>query len=472
MHITLKNTACAINEQRKPATKVVEEALSKIEKTSHLNAYLEVFSDSALERAKIIDEKIKQGEKQGLLAGIPIAVKDTIVTKEGKTTCGSKMLETFESIYQATVLERMEKQGAIVIGKTNTDEFAMGSSTETSAFGNTLNPLDKTKIPGGSSGGSASAVGAKTVLAALGSDTGGSIRQPAACCGVVGVKPTYGRVSRYGLVAFASSLDQIGTIAQSVEDAAYLLNVISGKDSKDQTSSHELVPDFTQDLTQSIVGKKIGFVKECFNENVDVNIRKAVEKSLKECEKKGAILKEVSLKHLDYGVATYYVIAAAEASSNLSRYDGVRYTQRALDTQDLNEMYTKTRSTYFGEEVKRRILLGTYVLSSGFYSAYYLQAQKMRARITQDFQEAFKDVDVIAMPTMAEFPAKLGSFDGDPLKAYLQDVFTVGSNLAGLPAISVPIESTQNLPTAIQFVAPAFQEQRLFQIASAIEMKV
>ncbi len=466
----LKEIARKILNQEVSAVDTIQKSLDSIEKQRDLNSYISVFNKAAIERANKIDQEIKAGISQGLLAGVPIAIKDTIVTKQGRTTCGSKMLEDFKGIYQATVLERLEKEGAIFIGKTNTDEFAMGSSTETSAFGRSLNPLDNSLIPGGSSGGSASAVASKTVLAALGSDTGGSIRQPAACCGIVGVKPTYGRVSRYGLVAFASSLDQIGPMTSSVEDAALMLNIIAGKDPKDQTSSSVSVPDFSENIQEGIKDKTIGYVKECFDESVNPLICEAVQKSLDKLKSVGANLKEVSLPHLKYGVSTYYVIATAEASSNLSRYDGVKFTKRSSDVSDLNDLYTRTRSEFFGEEVQRRILLGSYVLSSGFYEAYYLQAQKMRTQITQDFTKVFESVDFITMPTMPDFPAPINSFEGDPLKAYLQDVFTVGLNLSGLPGISVPINTNKSkLSTSLQLIAPAFQEKELFKLAYTVE---
>ena len=408
MH-SLKKIIHQLQTQETTSVELVQKSFQTIEESQKVNAYISLFKEQSLEKAYQADKKIQNGQSLGLFEGVPIAIKDVIVMDRGKTTCGSKMLENFKSPYTATVVQKLESQGAIVVGKTNTDEFAMGSSTETSFFGNTLNPLNNTLIPGGSSGGSAAAVAANTVPMAIASDTGGSIRQPAACCGVVGLKPTYGLISRYGLVAFASSLDQIGSITHNVEDCAFTLNTIAGQDPFDQTSSTHAVLDFTQNLQQGIQGKVIGVPQEYF-ENTSSNIKNDIDQVLQKMEKEGAILKPISLPNMEYGIAAYYVIATAEASSNLSRFDGVRYTTRAKQADNLQELYSNTRSECFGTEVKRRIMLGTFVLSSGFYDAYYVQAQKVRTKITEDFIKAFEQVDIIASPTMMDLPPLLGSF--------------------------------------------------------------
>jgi aspartyl-tRNA(Asn)/glutamyl-tRNA(Gln) amidotransferase subunit A len=456
---------------------LVTESLSKIEAKKGLNAYISVLSESALERARALDKRRAAGEKLGPLAGIPVAVKDNIVTANGRTTCASKILADFKSPYDATVVERLQAAGAVIVGKTNLDEFAMGSTSETSAFGAPKNPLDESVIAGGSSGGSAVAVAAGTVPVALGSDTGGSIRQPAACCGLVGVKPTYGRVSRYGLVAYASSLDQIGSFGHSVADAALLLNAICGWDAHDSTSAQEAVPDFTASLSGGVKGKTIGIPKECFGEGLQPEVRDAIMQALGALEKAGATLREISIPSLSYAIASYYVIATAEASANLSRYDGVRYTARAKDPKDLYALYARSRSEGFGEEVKKRILLGTYVLSSGFYDAYYMQAQKVRRIITDDFNKAFAVCDVVATPTMPTLPPKVGSIYSDPMAQYLGDIYTVAVNLAGLPATSqpVPVAGNRNgskLSAGLQFIGKAFGESDLLQVAAAAEAAV
>ncbi|MBF0432275.1 MAG: Asp-tRNA(Asn)/Glu-tRNA(Gln) amidotransferase subunit GatA [Fibrobacteria bacterium] len=467
--MNLKQLVTQIKSGETSSENLVQTSLDTIKKTENLNAYLSVNDEIALEKARAIDKRRSEGEELGTLAGIPLAVKDNIVSREGKTTCASRMLENFNSIYNATVVEKLNGADAVVVGKTNLDEFAMGSSTEFSAFGTTLNPLDNSVIPGGSSGGSAVAVATGSVPIALGSDTGGSIRQPAACCGVVGMKPTYGRVSRYGLVAFASSLDQIGPFARTVEDAAYLLNVVSGEDAHDQTSAPQPVPDFTASISKGVQGMTFGVPKECFGEGLAPCMKASIDKMITKLEKEGAVIKEVSMPHVDYGVSAYYIIATAEASSNLSRYDGVRYTIRPESVTDITSLYFKTRAEGFGKEVKRRIMLGTYVLSAGFYDAYYMQAQKVRRKITEDYNTAFKGCDIVLTPTMPELPEKLGEFENDPLKAYLGDIYTVGVNLAGLPGISVPLEQIGSLYTSLQLIGPAFSEETLFQAAAAVE---
>ncbi len=448
---------------------LISDSLKSIAKNSNLNAYISVFEEEALTQARAIDLKRAQGASLGALAGLPLAIKDNIVMSQGKTTCASKIMSNFSSPYDATVIQKLQEADAVIVGKTNMDEFAMGTSTEHSAFGSTRNPLDIERIPGGSSGGSAAAVAAGTVSLALGSDTGGSIRQPAACCGVVGLKPTYGRVSRYGLVAYASSLDQIGPVAGNVSDAACLLNVIAGHDQKDQTSSDRPREDFTSLMQRGIKGKVLGIPRECFGEGLDPVIKYSLERCLSKLEKEGAILKEINLPHTHYGVAAYYIIATAEASSNLSRFDGVRYTSRSSAASNIVDLYKKSRAEGFGKEVKKRILLGTYVLSSGFYDAYYMQAQKVRQKITDDYVEAFRQCDAVVTPTIPQFPPKLGEFLKNPMEMYLSDVYTVGVNMAGLPGISLPVDKVGSLFTSIQLIGRPFGESELFQVARAVE---
>lgn len=465
---TLQETARAVQNGEISAVQSVQSALDRIAAASSLNAYISVQGEHALETARAVDARLAAGEKLPL-AGVPVAVKDNIVVAAGTTTCGSRILEKFESPYDATVVRRLVEAGAIPVGKTNLDEFAMGSTSETSAFGATVNPVDASITPGGSSGGSAVAVASGTVPVSLGSDTGGSIRQPAACCGITGMKPTYGRVSRYGLVAYASSLDQIGPFGRNVADTARLLNVLAGHDPHDNTSSTQPVPDFTERLEGGLQGKTIGVPAEAFGEGLDAGVAASVRAALEACERAGAKLVEVHLPTLEYAVSAYYVIATAEASANLSRYDGVRYTRRAKDVRNLYELYAKSRSEGFGAEVKKRILLGTYVLSSGFYDAYYMQAQKVRRVITDDFAKAFAQCDVIAMPTMPAPPPKVGDVFKDPMAIYLQDIYTVGVNLAGLPAISLPVAPAAGLPVGLQLIGRPFGEVELFQVASGAE---
>jgi aspartyl-tRNA(Asn)/glutamyl-tRNA(Gln) amidotransferase subunit A len=466
---TVAETARKVQSGDITSESLVQASLERIEATRGLNAYISVLGEEALERARTLDRRIAAGEKPGPLAGIPVAIKDNIVTAQGRTTCGSRILGEFRSPYDATAVERLIAAGAVPVGKTNLDEFAMGSTSETSAFGAPRNPLDETVIAGGSSGGSAVAVASGTVAVSLGSDTGGSIRQPASCCGLVGVKPTYGRVSRYGLVAYASSLDQIGTFGNTVADAALLLNSICGWDRHDNTSAQVVVPDFTASLAKGIKGKVIGLPKEFFGVGLSQEVRSAVMNALGTLEKAGAVMREVSIPGFQYAVAAYYVIATAEASANLSRYDGVRYTARAKDVKDLFGLYAKTRSQGFGEEVKKRILLGAYVLSSGFYDAYYMQAQKVRKLITEDFNKAFAGCDVVVSPTMPTLPRKLGEIYSDPMAQYLGDIYTVAVNLAGLPATSQPVAKVGKLSVGLQFIGKAFQEEELLQVAAATE---
>jgi aspartyl-tRNA(Asn)/glutamyl-tRNA(Gln) amidotransferase subunit A len=466
---TVSETVRKVKSGEITSESLVQASLGKIEATKGLNAYITVLGEQALERARSIDKRRAAGEKLGPLAGIPVALKDNIVTAQGRTTCASKILGDFHSPYDATAVARLIEAGAVPVGKTNMDEFAMGSTSETSAFGAPKNPLDESVIAGGSSGGSAVAVASGTVQVSLGSDTGGSIRQPASCCGIVGVKPTYGRVSRYGLVAYASSLDQIGTFGNTVEDAALLLNTVCGWDMHDSTSAQVAVPDFTASLGKGIQGKVIGLPKEAFGEGLSPEVRSAVMKALEVLEKNGAVVKEISLPSFKYAIAAYYVIATAEASANLSRFDGVRYTIRSKEAKDLFGLYAKTRSEGFGEEVKKRILLGTYVLSSGFYDAYYMQAQKVRRLITDDFNKAFESCDVVVTPTMPSLAPKVGEIYNDPMAQYLGDIYTVAVNLAGLPALSQPVSRSGKLSIGIQYIGKAFQEESLFQVAAATE---
>lgn len=433
-----------------------------------VKAFVTLSGEKAYEMAEVAQKAIGAG-KTSPLSGIPIAIKDNMCTKGIRTTCSSKMLSNFIPPYESTVTSRLREQGYVLIGKTNLDEFAMGSSTENSGFFTTRNPWDLERIPGGSSGGSAAAVAADECIAALGSDTGGSIRQPAALCGVVGLKPTYGRVSRYGLVAFASSLDQIGPITKNVEDSAILLNIISGRDKSDSTSAPVAVPDFTKVLGMEIKGLKIGIPKEYFIEGMNKEIEKSVRDAIKKLESLGAIPVEISLPHTEYAVATYYVLATSEASSNLARYDGVKYGFRA-EGKDLLEMYMNTRAQGFGPEVKRRIILGTYTLSSGYYDAYYKKAQQARTLIKKDFDEAFKAVDVIATPTSPTPAFKAGEKSDDPLQMYLSDIFTISVNLAGVPGMSIPCGFTSsNLPIGLQIIGKHFDEETIFKIAYAYE---
>lgn len=433
-----------------------------------VKSYITITKDVAYEMAKDAEQAILEN-KASLLTGIPVAVKDNMCTKDILTTCASKILHNFKPPYESTVTARLKEQVYILTGKTNLDEFAMGSSTENSGFHTTRNPWDLERVPGGSSGGSAASVAADECIAALGSDTGGSIRQPASLCGVVGLKPTYGRVSRYGLVAFASSFDQIGPITKNVMDSAIMLNAIAGHDPKDSTSAPVDVPDFANVLGHDIKGLKIGIPKEYFIEGMDKDVEDSVRSAIKKLESLGAIPVEVSLPHTGYAVATYYILATSEASSNLARYDGVKYGFRA-EGKDLLDMYMNTRSHGFGAEVKRRIMLGTYALSAGYYDAYYKKAQQVRTLIKQDFDNAFKNVDVIVTPTSPSAAFKIGEKATDPLQMYLSDIFTISVNLAGIPAISIPCGfARDNLPVGLQMIGRHFDEESIFKLAYAYE---
>jgi len=453
------------------ATEVITNVYEEIERTDKdVRAFLSTCRERALEEARRMDARIAAGEPLEPLAGVPVAIKDNMTIRDVTTTCGSRILENYVPPYTATAVERLRSAGGIVVGKTNCDEFAMGSSTENSAFFVTRNPHGMDRVPGGSSGGSAASVASGTSLIALGSDTGGSIRTPAAFCGVVGIKPTYGRVSRYGLVAFASSLDQIGPIAKSVRECAQTLEVISGFDHFDSTSADTAVPEFVKNLDQPIKGIRIGIPKEYFVAGLDAEVRTKIEAGMRIYEDLGCELHEISLPHTEYAIATYYLIATAEASSNLARYDGVRYGLREAANSSVQEMYRRTRHNGFGQEVKRRILLGTYALSAGYYDAYYLKALKVRTLIMRDFQKAFEQVDVILTPTSPTVAFKIGEKTGDPLSMYLSDIFTITQPLAGIPAVSVPCgKNSANMPIGLQLMANHFEEGLLLGVAHHFE---
>ncbi|MEK6645475.1 MAG: Asp-tRNA(Asn)/Glu-tRNA(Gln) amidotransferase subunit GatA [Candidatus Firestonebacteria bacterium] len=453
------------------SSEIVTSVFEQINKTEEkLHAYIRYSFESAIEQAKICDKKLRAKENHMPLLGIPIAIKDNICMEGEKATCGSKILENFVAPYDATVISKLKKAGAIFIGRTNMDEFAMGSSTENSYFGPTKNPWDVTRVPGGSSGGSAVAVASCESILSLGSETGGSVRQPASCCGVVGFKPTYGRVSRYGLVAFASSLDQIGSFARDVRDCALLMEMISGHDEFDSTTANVPVPKYTELLDRDIKGLKFGIPKEYFIEGVDAEVKEAILIAIKQLEILGAIPVEISLPHTQYCLPVYYIIAPCEASSNLARFDGVHYGYRSPNSPNLLEMYKNTRAEGFGKEVKRRIMIGTYALSSGYYDAYYVKALKVRTLIKRDFEEVFKKCDCIITPTSPTSAFKIGERVEDPVKMYLADIFTVSVNLAGVPAISVPCGWTkEKLPIGLQIIGKHYDEETIFRVAYAYE---
>ncbi len=459
----------AIAEGRTTCEKITSEYLATIISKKRLNAFLTVFEEEALERSREIDKRIAAGSA-GPLAGMVVAVKDVICMKGKKTTCGSRILENFVSPYDATVIRRLNAADAIIIGKTNMDEFAMGSSTENSAFGAVLNPIDDSRVPGGSSGGSAVAVAAGMSTVALGTDTGGSVRQPASLCGVVGMKPTYGRVSRYGLVAFASSFDQIGPFGTTVRDVASVLQVISGHDPCDSTSAQVPVPSYAQSFTLDVKGLRVGLPREYFTDALGEETREAVMRKVDNLKRNGAVIKEVSLPHADYTIAVYYILATAEASSNLARYDGARYGKRAAKFNDITEMYTRSRSEGFGDEVKRRIMIGTYVLSAGYYDAYYRKGQKVRRLIKRDFDNVFREVDCLIAPVTPTTAFKLGEKIEDPLQMYLSDIYTVSANLAGIPAISIPCgNDSKGLPIGLQIFSQQFSEGTIFRVGDFLE---
>lgn len=470
--LTISELSARLAKREVSARETMQACLDQIARVDgRIHAFLSHAAADALAQADVVDQLLASGGGAGRpLLGVPVAVKDVLAVKNQPLNCASKILGNFISPYDATVVEKLKAAGAIVFGRLNMDEFAMGSSTENSAFGLTRNPWDLTRIPGGSSGGSAAAVAADECLAALGSDTGGSIRQPAAFCGCVGLKPTYGRVSRYGLVAFASSLDQIGPFTKDVRDAATLLGVLSGVDPRDSTSVPQPVPDYAAALTGDIRGLKIGLPKEYQIAGLDAEVKAAVDAAVKKLEQLGAELVEISLPHTEYAVATYYIIATAEASANLARFDGIRYGAR-VDGADPAELYSRTRGAGFGPEVKRRIILGTYVLSSGYYDAYYLRAQKVRTLIRNDFLKAFATVDAIVTPTTPTAAFKAGEKAADPLQMYLSDIFTIPCNLAGICGVSVPCGFTQNprLPVGLQLLGKPFGEETLLRLAHAYE---
>lgn len=450
------------------AVEIADSVYGRIEQVdSDVKSYITLTKELAYEKARTVDKKIADNQEISMLAGIPGAIKDNMCTTGIKTTCASKMLANFIPPYDATVIEKLEAQDAVMLGKTNMDEFAMGSSTENSAFFDTRNPWNLETVPGGSSGGSAASVAACEAVWALGSDTGGSIRQPASFTGTVGLKPTYGRVSRYGLVAFASSLDQIGPITRDVTDCALLMNAISGHDAKDSTSIKSNVPDYTKALVRDVKGMKIGLPKEYFVKGMNKDVEKAVYAAIDQLKALGAEVKEISMPHTEYALTTYYIIAPAEASSNLARYDGVGYGYRG-EGDDIVTMYKKTRSEGFGAEVKRRIMLGTYVLSSGYYDAYYLKALKVRTLIKNDFDKAFEDVDVLVTPTSPTTAFKVGGIN-DPLSMYLQDVCTLPINLAGVPAISLPCGFSDGLPIGLQIIGKPLAEETILRVAYTFE---
>jgi len=450
---------------------VVRFYLERIDRHKDDNIYITVFHEQALERARILDRKLREGENPGKLFGLPMAIKDNISMKGGRLTCASKILENYESVYDATAVTRLEQEDAVFLGKTNMDEFAMGSSNENSAFGNVPNPFDKNRVPGGSSGGSAAAVANGLAMVALGSDTGGSVRQPAGFCDIVGLKPTYGRISRYGLVAFASSFDQIGVLARNCDDAALVLAVMAGKDVHDATSSYHAVTDYTAEMaTVSVEGLKIGVPKEYFPESLNSDVARIVKGKLYELRDKGAELVDIHLPDSEYAIASYYILVTAEASSNLARFDGARYGYRSEHSEDLSAMYVNSRTEGFGREVKRRIMLGTYVLSAGYYDTYYKKAQQVR-RVFQDrYREALAKVDVIAGPTSPFPPFGIGDKIENPLEMYLADVFTVPASIVGMPAVSVPLGfDSINLPVGMHLICNFFEEGKLLGIAKKMQ---
>ncbi|WP_353258627.1 Asp-tRNA(Asn)/Glu-tRNA(Gln) amidotransferase subunit GatA [Prochlorothrix hollandica] len=457
--------------KQRSAVDIAQAALDRLQRLEpQLHSFLTITPDRALAQAQAVDDRLAAGEEIGLLAGIPIGIKDNLCTQGIPTTCGSQILAQFVPPYESTVTTKLAAAGSVMVGKTNLDEFAMGSSTENSGFQRSHNPWDLEAVPGGSSGGSAAAVAADQCVVALGSDTGGSIRQPAAFCGVVGMKPTYGLVSRYGLVAYASSLDQIGPFGRTVEDAAILLGAIAGHDPKDSTSLSVKIPDYTQFLLPDLKGIKVGVITETFGEGLDESVATAVQGAIEQLKALGAEIQEISCPRFRYGLPTYYIIAPSEASANLARYDGVKYGFRQPDAENILSMYTQTRSQGFGAEVKRRIMLGTYALSAGYYDAYYLKAQKVRTLIKQDFDAAFESVDVLVCPTAPTTAFKAGSKTEDPISMYLSDLMTIPVNLAGLPGLSLPCGfDDQGLPIGIQLVGNVLREDQVFRVAYAYE---
>jgi aspartyl-tRNA(Asn)/glutamyl-tRNA(Gln) amidotransferase subunit A len=469
--LTIDAARSAVQESKISAVALAESFYARIESDDpQIGAYLTLSKDRALAKASEMDGLAEKGEKLPPLGGVPVGIKDVMVTRGVRTTAGSKILGNYIPPYDCTAVARMEAAGAVVLGKLNCDEFAMGSSNENSAWKPVHNPRDLSRVPGGSSGGSAAAVAAAMAVVTLGSDTGGSIRQPASFCGVVGLKPTYGRVSRYGLIAFASSLDHIGPFGKTVKDAAIVLQTIAGRDPMDSTSADIPVPDYVAELEKPVRGLKIGVAKEYLGAGLDPEVRAAVADAVEKLSRLGCEIVEISLPHTEYAISAYYIIATAEASSNLARFDGVRYGYRASDARTLSEMYRRTRDQGFGAEVKRRIMLGTYALSAGYYDAYYLKAQKVRALLTRDFEEAFKKVDAIVTPTSPTAAFKLGEKVDDPLAMYLADIYTVTANIAGIPGVSVPCgETKEKLPIGLQILGKHFDEATILRVAAAYE---
>lgn len=462
---TLSELSAMLEAGEVTSVQLTEHFLQRIKThDGELNSFITVTEESALAAAAAADEQRKSG-KAGPLTGVPVAHKDIFCTKGVKTSCGSKMLDNFESPYDATVVEKMQQAGVIMLGKTNMDEFAMGSSNETSFYGAVKNPWNTKAVPGGSSGGSAASVAARLAPASTGTDTGGSIRQPASFCGITGLKPTYGRVSRYGMIAFASSLDQAGPMAQTAEDCALLLNAMSGFDAKDSTSLEKEVPDYTADLNKPLSGLKIGLPKEYFGDGLSDDINQVVQAALQEYKTLGAEIIDISLPNTHLAVPVYYVVAPAECSSNLSRFDGVRFGHRCENPADLEDLYKRSRGEGFGEEVKRRIMVGTYALSAGYYDAYYIKAQQLRRMISDDFKQAFEKVDVIMGPAAPETAFNIGEKTDDPISMYLSDIYTIAVNLAGLPGMSVPAGFSNKMPVGLQIIANHFDESRLLNVA-------
>ena len=468
--LSIKEKLEGLNNSSFSSSELVECYLERINRIdSELNSYITVIADKASIKAKESDQRYQKGSPLPL-DGIPIAHKDIFCTEGGLTTCGSKMLANFISPYSSTVVNKFDESGSIVLGKTNMDEFAMGSSNETSYFGPVKNPWEKEHVPGGSSGGSAACVAAGLAAGATATDTGGSIRQPAALCGLTGIKPTYGRVSRYGMIAFASSLDQAGVLTKTAEDAAYLLKTMSGYDPKDSTSLNNKVPDYVAQIKQEIKGMKLGLPKEFFSMNLPPYVEKSINEAVKIFETLGVEIKEIKLPNLDLSLPIYYVLAPAECSANLSRYDGVKFGYRCENPKDLEDLYMRTREEGFGQEVKRRILIGTYALSAGYYDAYYLKAQKCRRLIARDFNKAFKSVDLIISPTAPDISFKLGDKSSNPIEMYKQDIFTIPANLAGLPSISIPCGKHKGLPLGLQLVSNSLEESNLLKMAHHFQL--
>ncbi len=461
---TITELAQSLRSKEISSVELTQSYLDRIGRHTGLNSYITVSEEAALAGAKAADERLAAGDAP-LLAGIPIAQKDIFCTDGIRTSCASKMLDNFKAPYNATVIEKFNDAGAVMLGKLNMDEFAMGSSNETSFYGTVKNPWDTSTVAGGSSGGSAAAVAARLAVAATGTDTGGSIRQPASFCGITGLKPTYGRVSRYGMIAYASSLDQGGAMTRSAEDAAVLLQAMAGFDEKDSTSANEPVPDYSADLNKDLTGLKIGLPKEFFSEDLDADIAATIMAAVEEYKKLGAQVKEVSMPMLKLAIPAYYVIASAECSANLSRFDGVRYGHRCDNPEDLADLYTRSRGEAFGAEVKRRILMGTYALSAGYYDAYYIKAQKTRRLISEDFKKALNEVDVLMSPVSPSTAFGQGEKTADPIQMYLADIYTIAINLAGLPAMSVPAGFVDNKPVGLQIIGNHFDEARLLNIA-------